>query len=231
MLTLASYLYTVEKGEMRGKCQSGPSWTGVVRHLESMHNVRTEKEAKEAMARQRSRVGRDATAVNSIQRYTKPWGPKSPRFKECVKSIAKLCAWENLPLHLVERAGFTTFMSKVDPRYPQISRRSVMRSVEDQADEVVKSIRSTMSQACAMTDVSFTCDMSSSIANDQYLTVTLHWLDEKWDMQTIILCTMEFNVRHTKHNISKAMLKVRSKFRIFPHAKLIEDMPQFMASD
>ena len=69
-----------------------------------------------------------------------------------------------------------------------------MRSVEDQANEVVKSIWSTMSQACAMTDISFTCDMWSSIANDQYLIVTLHWLDEKWDMQTIVLGTMEFNV-------------------------------------
>ena len=179
-----------------------------------MHNVRTEEEAKEAMARQRSRVRRDATGVDSIQQYTKPWGPKSPRFKECVKSVAKLCAWENLPLHLGERPGFTTFMRTVDPRYPKISRRSVMRSVEDQADEVVKSIRSTMSQACAVTDVSFTCDMWSSVANDQYLTVTLHWLDEEWEMQTIILGTMEFNVRHTKHNISKAMdmlLSMREK--------------------
>ena len=95
-------------------------------------------------------------------------------------------------------------MRTVDPRYPQISRRSVMRSVEDQADEVVKSIRSTMSQACVVTDVSFTCNMWSSIATDQFLTITLHWLDEKWDMQTIILGTMEFNVRHTKHNISKS---------------------------
>ena len=69
-----------------------------------------------------------------------------------------------------------------------------MRSVEDQADEVVKSIRSTMSQACAVIDVSFTCNMWSSVANDQYLTATLHWLDEEWDMQTIILGMMEFNV-------------------------------------
>ena len=165
---------------MRGKCQSGPSWAGVVRHLESVHNVCTEEEAKEAMARQRSRVGRDATAVDSIQQYTKPWRPKSPRFKECVKSIAKLCAWENLSLPLGERLGFTAFIRTVDPRYPKISRRSVMRSVEDQADEVLKSIRRTMSQACAVTDVSFTRDMWSSVANDQYLTVTLHWLDEKW---------------------------------------------------
>ena len=71
-------------------------------------------------------------------------GPKSPRFKECVKAIAKLCAWENLPLHLGEWPGFIAFMRMVDTRYPQISRRSVMRSVEEQADEVVKSIQCTM---------------------------------------------------------------------------------------
>ena len=37
---------------MRGKNQSGPSWAGVVTHLESVYNVRIEEEAKEAMARQ-----------------------------------------------------------------------------------------------------------------------------------------------------------------------------------
>ena len=74
-----------------------------MRHLESVHNVRTEEEAKDVMARQRSRVRRDATVVDSIQQYTKPLGPKSPLFKECVKSVAKLCAWENLPLRSEER--------------------------------------------------------------------------------------------------------------------------------
>ena len=82
-----------------------------------------------------------------------------------------------------------------------------------------------------MPNVSFTCDMWPSVANDQYSIVTLHWLGEKCDMQTIILGTMEFNVRHTKHNISKAMLKVRFKFGIFPRAELIENIPQFMESD
>ena len=43
--------------------------------------------------------------------------------------------------------------------------------------------------------------------------------------------TVELNVRHTKHNISKAMLKVRSKFGTFPRLELIEDVPQFTASD
>ena len=60
---LCRAIYTLwRKEKMRGKNQSGPSWTGVVRHLESVHNVRTEEEAKEAMARQQSRVRRDTTS-------------------------------------------------------------------------------------------------------------------------------------------------------------------------
>ena len=43
--------YTLwRKEKMRGKYQRGPSWTGVVRHLESVHNICTEEEAKEAIA-------------------------------------------------------------------------------------------------------------------------------------------------------------------------------------
>ena len=103
---------------------------------------------KEAMSRQLSRVVRDAHVVDCIQKYIKPWGPKSPLFKECVKALAKICAWENLPLQLGERLGFTAFIRTVDPRYPQISWRSVMRLVGEQADEVEKSIYCKMSQAC-----------------------------------------------------------------------------------
>ena len=74
--------YTLwRKEKMRRRNQSGPSWSGVVRHLESMHNVRTEEEAKEAMARQRSRVRRDTMAVDCIQRYTKPWGQRAHGLK------------------------------------------------------------------------------------------------------------------------------------------------------
>ena len=64
---LCRAIYTLgRKEKMRGKCESGPSWTGVVRQLESVHNVRMEEEAKEAMARQQSRVGRDTTTDDSI---------------------------------------------------------------------------------------------------------------------------------------------------------------------
>ena len=109
--------------------------------------------------------------------------------------------------------------------------RNVMMSVVEPADEVMKSIQCTMSQAFPETDILFACDMWSCVASDWYLTVTLHWLDEKWAMQTIIQGTVAFSVYHTKHIISKAMLKVRSKLGIFPRAEFIEEIPQFTASD
>ena len=49
-----------------------------MRHLESVHNVRTEEEAKEAMARQRSRVRRDATAVEFYSAIHQAVGAKEP---------------------------------------------------------------------------------------------------------------------------------------------------------
>ena len=152
------------KQKMRGKCQSGPSWMGVVRHLESVHNIRTEEEAKEAMARQRSRVTRDTTAVDSIQQYTKPSGPKSPRFKECVKSICKAMRMGESALASWGATRFHGFHEDGGPNIPtNQSEKCDEVSGGDQADEVVKSIRGTMSQACAGTDISFTCGMWSSV--------------------------------------------------------------------
>ena len=130
--------------------------------------------------------------------------------------------WRICPCTSGERPAFTAFMTMADPTYPKISQTSVMRSVEEHADQTVKSIRCTIPQDPLKTDVSLTCDMWSSIVNVWFLIATLHWLDEKWDMQTIILGTMKSNVEHTKNNISKAMLKVRSKFDIFSSAEFIE---------
>ena len=136
-----------------------PSCTSMMKHLESVHNAGIEEEAKTTMAQKRLRFGRDATAVACIQRYNKLWQQKGPRFSECVKTIAEMCAWDNLLLHFGERPGFMAFIRTVDVRYPQIRGGSVTRSVAEQTDEVVKSIWCTMSQACAETDVLFTCDM------------------------------------------------------------------------
>ena len=77
--------------------------------------------------------------LDSIEPDNNPGGPESPWFKVSVKTIPELCAWVNLPLHLREYPSFTAFMRTVDPRYSQISWRSVMRFVEEQADEVVNS--------------------------------------------------------------------------------------------
>ena len=72
-------------------------------------------------------------------------GAQNSTVKECVKAIATMCAWDNLPLHLGEQLDFMAFMRTVDPRYPKISGRSFTRLLEEQGDEVVKSIRCTMS--------------------------------------------------------------------------------------
>ena len=60
--------------------------------------------------------------------------------------------------------------------------------------------------------------------------MALHWIDEKWDMQTIIPGTMASNIEDTKRNIPKDMLKVRSKLGIF-QLESIGGIPQFTASD
>ena len=71
---------------------------------------------------------------------------QSVKTKHLTKAFTKMCIWENLPLHLVERPGFTALTRTMDAKYPQISGRSVTTSVEEQADEVVKSKWCTMFQ-------------------------------------------------------------------------------------
>ena len=78
---LCQVIYTLwTKEKVRVKYQSGPSWTSVVRHLGSVHNVHTgEGRAKEAMAQKTIECweGRHS-AVDCIQLIHQTVGPKKP---------------------------------------------------------------------------------------------------------------------------------------------------------
>ena len=50
-------------------------------------------------------------------------------------------------------------------------------------------------------------------------------------MQTIPIEKIVLSIHHTKHSISKAILKVGLKFGVFPLAILVMEIPELKASD
>ena len=100
-------------------------------------------------------------------------------------------------------------MRTVNLRWPQISRRTVTRSLERQAVECTKAAERLL--GAIETDVSFTADCWSAEGN-HYIMVTTHWVDDAWNLNTKILGTHSFPPPHTAKNVSDVMMELRLKF-------------------
>ena len=105
-----------------------PSWIGCVKHVENMHCLHTPEEIDEALAdpkvhwdnledkkaRERG-VETRHQGQSTLDECVPEYGRGSGERKRCMANLARLCAVENLPLHIGSRPGFLKFMRKWEP--------------------------------------------------------------------------------------------------------------------
>jgi hypothetical protein len=92
---------------------------------------------------------------------------------------------DELPLSTVEKPGFKRFMSFVAPKFNTPSRRTFTRDCFSYYDEekvkLKKELRSNTSRFC------FTTDAWTSVQQINYMCLTVHWIDNDWQLQKKIL--------------------------------------------
>ena len=65
-----------------------------------------------------------------MEDLVKKVGGGSAKRKRCIAKLARLCAVENLNLHMGIHLGFVKFMSQLDPRWQSISNQNVTTFLE-----------------------------------------------------------------------------------------------------
>lgn len=128
---------------------------------------------------------------------------------------AIMLAKESLPLHLDQRPEFTEFLTFLEPQRSTIHRNTINRSIEKQSRDVVNSMCERVKDVWNKTNIA-TTDMWSSNAGDRYCTISVHWITHVWKLATKTLGALTMNEEHTKENISRKMVMLRTKFRIWP---------------
>ena len=68
--------------------------------------------------------------------------------------------------------------------------------------------------AAEATNFSATTDLWTSRANDPYITFTVHYIDESWELQTDCLRTTYLVEDHTGENIQEALLDILSEWNL-----------------
>ena len=99
---------------------------------------------------------------------------------------------ENLPLHISSLPDFLKIMRKWEPRWPSISKQSVMRSVEGQSEQLRKDIMMEMEGVSAETDIAFTTDFWISPAAENFMMISMHWITQDWRLKMCIMRTIYF---------------------------------------
>ena len=156
---------------MKTKISKCASWSGCVKHVESVHYLHDLKDVEEDLANPKAHWD------NLQDRKARLWGWEtqlqgqsmldecveeyvrgSDERKRCMANLTRLCTVENLPFHISTRPGFVKFMRKWEPRWPRISEQSVMRSVECQSWELREEINMEMEEVAKETNIAFMTD-------------------------------------------------------------------------
>lgn len=103
---------------------------------------------------------------------------------------------DNQPFSLVESTGFKRLLNTISPQYKPPSRKYFTdKIIPDIYNRVRIKISKVLGEASF---ISLTSDIwTCSNTNESFISITGHWISEKWDKRNVILCCDKFAGSHT----------------------------------
>ncbi|KAL4123109.1 hypothetical protein QTP88_015339 [Uroleucon formosanum] len=126
----------------------------------------------------------------------------SERTEEIHQALAKMIAMNQMPLSFCSSSGFKQFMSIVEPNYIICKEGAIKQRLKGLKSSVEYMIKKELKDA---SNVSCTTDCWSSIAQETYITVTAHFIDDQWCPKSYTLTTHKLDDRHTASNLSNQL--------------------------
>jgi len=132
------------------------------------------------------------------------------RSKELTKSLMTFVIKDLKPLSIVEGEGFREFMHIAVPEYIVPCRMTITRQIDQMAIVERENLKKVLKD---IPNVCLTVDFWTSVANNSYLGVTCHFLDN-WKLRNRILETFEVPESHTSENITNNIKSVIKNWQI-----------------
>ncbi|KAL4153991.1 hypothetical protein QTP88_001824 [Uroleucon formosanum] len=123
----------------------------------------------------------------------------SGRTEEIHQALAKMIAINQMPLFFCSSSGFKQFMSTVESNYIICKEGAIKQRLKGLKSSAENLIKEELKDAKS---VSCTSDCWSSIAQESYITVTAHFIDDQWCPKSYTLTTHKLEDRHTASNLS-----------------------------
>ena len=114
--------------------------------------------------------------------------------------ITQMITQEMLPFSFVEAKAFRDLMEFVEPEYTVPSRRTATSRVETMYADAVEKLKNSLQMAGK---VAITTDSWTALTTESYVTITCHFIDNDWKVQTAVLQTRSTDDRHTAENLAE----------------------------
>ncbi|GBB83770.1 hypothetical protein RclHR1_10440003 [Rhizophagus clarus] len=118
------------------------------------------------------------------------------------------------PFRTVENLQFRQMVNTFDSRYQVPDKNGIKNLVIDYFEAKRDNIQYDLNNIPGK--ISLTTDIwTSTFNNDAYLGLTIHFIDNDWNLQNFLLNIMSFTTRHTGGNIADAIISTLKEFHIF----------------
>ncbi|XP_071579091.1 E3 SUMO-protein ligase ZBED1-like [Temnothorax nylanderi] len=122
-----------------------------------------------------------------------------------------MIALNQMPISFCTSESFLQFMAIVEPNYKPIKEDALKKMLHALKESIEKSIKAELSKACG---VACTSDCWSSAAQESYITMTVHLIDDNWVQKSFTLNTTEMDERHTSENLANKMENIFEEWKL-----------------
>lgn len=131
------------------------------------------------------------------------FGSQHPRAREITNAVCEMICVDAQPFSMVADRGFLHLMEILEPRYSLPSRKHITTSVLPELyNKVQAKVRSLILEEAS--SVSFTTDMWSSTSNDDYMSLTAHFINDDFMLRHINLEVIPFTgENHSGQELAK----------------------------
>ena len=126
-----------------------------------------------------------------------------PRKRKIDNLITEMVCMDMQPFSVVEDRGFNNLVAELEPRYSMLSRRQLTRKcLPDLYKKHFGEVQNQLDQA---EFVALTTDDWTSRAGRGYMSLTAHFVDSKWDLQSKVISVSRITESQTGEHIAKEL--------------------------
>ncbi|KAK6169559.1 hypothetical protein SNE40_020592 [Patella caerulea] len=150
--------------------------------------------------------------MQSFLQNKSPLTPGSALAQLITRHIGLFIAHDMRPFSVVENTGFKKMVTILEPRYNLPSRTHFATNVIPRLySESKEKLSDKLNDA---SNVSLTTDGWTARGANSYVTITVHFIDQNWEIQNHVLQTRLFNESHTATNLSTILLNAVDEWKL-----------------